>query len=132
MLVRGRMTQDEEGKKFIVDSASLFSPLTLGQDVARLRSLPVGAQGNGSFNGNGWAVRDVVVRFANPSPDRQQSLKSVFDQHPGDHPVVSVVESGSGVRRITTNYKIRIASDIIGQIETIVGQGSVSLNGSLL
>ncbi len=146
ILVRGRIKEEEHERKLFVDACAMWNPATLAQDIQSLKALIVQANGNG-FRRNGavlgqqndWSAglgtseqppsvpTEVVITFKSPTPERQDQLKQCFERYAGNLPVVLMVETTQGIRRIMTSYRVTNSSEFVECVGKIVGTGTVNV-----
>lgn len=146
VLMRGKIRPDEDTRKLFVEAGSLWNPSTLQQDIQSLKILVIQSNGNGFRNNgdsagqqNGWKgtqdgieqknmlPSEVIITFKAPTQERQDTLKKCFENHGGTLPVVLIVETGQGIRRITTSYRVTYSSEFVQCVEGVIGNGTVKV-----
>jgi len=146
LLVRGRIREEADERKLFVEACAAWNADTLAKDVRSLNDLIVQTNGNGRrYNGamngqrNGWkagtdtvgqqsvAFSEVIITFASPTPERQDALKQCLEKHAGTLPVILIIETDRGIRRVKTAYRIAYSSVFVECVEAIVGAGTVNV-----
>ncbi|MBI5404807.1 MAG: DNA polymerase III subunit alpha, partial [Candidatus Kerfeldbacteria bacterium] len=103
IMVEGKVSDKDGVPKILADQAKELGPP------------PAAARHDGE---------SVVVKIPDKADEQLwQSLKRVFQKHPGRHAVVLMVESDD--RRITTNYLVKFHDGLVAALEEILGAGAI-------
>ncbi len=130
VFVSGR-PQDKEGElKVLVETAYQLTQHNI-DDVAAGRA-SIAPEDAGPrvppVLGSGSLDQAIGVHVRATMPETVLiKLRKAFDENPGPHPVVFLIDDIEGQRRVRSSAKISFSEDVVGRIEAVLGPGTVKV-----
>ena len=108
VLVRGKLERDEESVRILASEVTSIDTAT-----ERL-------------------ARELSIHITRPANDVLEALRDVVSRHRGDRKMSFEIETGGPPRLrvrldVSAQFRVKVSSALIAEVERIVGQGSVSL-----
>jgi len=128
--ISGKVSKKDGETNIICNSIVVLSDETLEEITSMLASgmwvADNWSQSSSPANGQGFEDRSLSIKLSD-KPDQEivELLRDIFTRNPGMCQVYLVVSSAGGEQRVETDFRVENSSEVIEQIESIVGEGNV-------
>jgi len=68
-----------------------------------------------------------ITLTGSPAPDTMTRLRALFESNPGGDTICFYVEAGGRLRKVQTDYKIRVSEDVLGELTALVGRQNIQV-----